>query len=203
MNINIIRYALFNLAFIFSASSIFAVELKSDDLNYTITVPDGWTVDFQSPDGFSIPSPDRKGSITLIVVNAKSGKFDSTQFEQELLKVGCQKVSSRNFTIDGVSAYETIQRVGKLHTHREVPFASLMVEHLIIANGRFYNLSYISDISGDATQASKMQERLASFHFLQPPKLSAGRFGSLGLKLAIPGVIIAGIVFMVLRSRKT
>ena len=197
MKPNFIRCLFFSLAFILSASSIFAIELKSDDGNYIVTVPGTWTVSFQNQSGFSISSSDGSRTMTLITANIGSGKLDSsyiTEFEQKLLKAGLKKISSRMFTIDGVPAYEIIQRSGKAQ------YASVMVDHQIIANSKLYGL-HASVMGGDATRDSEMQAGLASFHFLQQPKPS--RVGSLGVKLTVVGIIIAGIVFFVVRSRTT
>jgi hypothetical protein len=112
-----------------------------------------------------------------------------------MVRAGAQKVSSKMFTVDGVPAYEFIQRVGK------TPYATVTVFHQIIANKKIYIFSS-AIMGGDASQDSEMQEGLASFHFLQTPKPpSSFGFGSLGVKVAILGVIIAG-VFVVIRSRR-
>ena len=124
-------------------------------------------------------------------------RFDSSyiaNYEQVLKKVHhLQLVSSRVFTIDGVPAYENIQRLG------EAPIASVKVEHQIFADGRLYQLDTVV-IGGDATQDSELQAGLASFHFLHPPKLSVWRVGSIVVELAILAVIIAGIAFVVIRT---
>jgi hypothetical protein len=137
--------------------------------------------------------------MTLLIRKASYTTLDSDSIaaiEQGFVQAGSQKVSSKNFTIDGVPAYEVILRIGK------APFATTLVNHLILADGKFYSLQGMYT-GGDVTQDSDMQAGLGSFHFLQPPKPSASsRFGSLGLKLAIPGVIvIAGLLFWVARRR--
>lgn len=197
---NFIRRSIFSLAFILSASSIFALELKSDDLNYTFTISGTWTVTFQNQAGFLIASPDGKKTISLLIGNAKSGQLDPSsiaqyeqEYEQVMNKAVAQKVSSKMFTVDGVPAYEFIQRVGK------APYATVTVFHEIVANNKLYTLG--STIAGgDSSQDSEMQDGLASFHFLQQPKPS--RFNFFGVKLTVAGVIVAGIVFWVIRSRK-
>ncbi|MGO9586819.1 MAG: hypothetical protein ACLP2Y_11545 [Limisphaerales bacterium] len=196
MKTTFIKRSVFSLVFILSASSIFALELKSDDLNYVITVPDGWTVDFQNSAGFSIQIPPGKKTVTLLIRNAGFGALDSNsqaEFQKDMFKAGSEKVSSTNFTIDGVPAFETVQRIGK------APFASLFIYRSIIANHKLYFLA-ASCMNGDPTQDSEIQKCLASFHFLQPPKPS--RFGFLGVKLAVIGIVLAGTVFWVIRSRK-
>ncbi|HEY1719019.1 MAG TPA: hypothetical protein VGH42_12100, partial [Verrucomicrobiae bacterium] len=174
-----------------------ALELKSNDFNYIVTIPDTWTVTFQNQAGFLIASPDGKKTMTLLIGNAKSAKLDPSsiaQYEQVMIQAGAQKVSSKMFTVDGVPAYEFIQRVGK------APYATVTVFHEIVANNKLYNLQS-AIMGGDASQDSEMQEGLASFHFLQQPKPSM--VGSLGVKLTVVGIIMAGIVFWVIRSRKT
>jgi hypothetical protein len=197
MKMNFIKRLIFGLAFILLAAVASAKELKSDELNYVITVPDGWTVDFQNSVGFSIQIPPGKKVVTLLIRNIGSATQDSNSiavFEKGLLKAGSEQVSSTNFTIDGVPAYETVQRIGK------APFASLFIYHLIIADHKLYFLA-ASYTNGDPTQDSEIQECLASFHFLRQPKLPM--VGSLGVKLTVVGIIVAGIVFWVIRSRKT
>jgi hypothetical protein len=200
MKMNFIRRSIFILVFI-PASSIFALELKSDDLNYIVTIPGTWTIKSQDSTGFYIKSQDGKErEMFLAIVPAPFARLDSSyiaKFEQVLKNTrSLQLVSSRVFTIDGVPAYENIQRLGK-------PIVvSVQVEHQIIADGKFYGLT-TEVIGGDATQDSELQEGLASFHFLHPPKISAGRFGFLGVKLTVVGIIMAGIVFWFVRSRKT
>lgn len=195
MKINFIRYSVFSLAFILLAAVASAKELKSDELNYTIIVPDGWIVDFQNSAGFSIQIPPGKKVVTLLIRNAGFATQDSNSiavFEKDLLKAGSEQVSSTNFTIDGVPAYETVQRIVK------APFASLFIYRLIIADNKLYFLS-ASYMNGDPRQDSEIQQCLASFHFLQPPKPS--RFNFLGVKLTVVGIIIAGIIFWAIRSR--
>jgi hypothetical protein len=199
MNTNLVRYSLFGLAFIFSAFSSLALDLKSEDLNFTFTIPGNWTVKSQDQTGFYIKSQDGKRSVSLAIVPAPFARFDSSyiaKYEQVLKKVHhLQLVSSRVFTIDGAPAYENIQRTG------EAPNASVQVEHQMFADGRLYMLSTVF-IGGDATQDSEMQAGLASFHFLHQPKPPGiFGFGSLGVKLAILGVVIVG-VFLVIRSRR-
>lgn len=136
--------------------------------------------------------------MTLLIANARSEKLDSrftTGIEQGFQRAGAQKVSSKMFAIDGVPAYEIVQRIGK------PPYASVMADHLIIADGKFYTF-HASVIGGDASKDSEMQDGLASFHFLHPPKPPGSfGFGSPGVKIAILGVIIVG-VFVVVRSRR-
>jgi hypothetical protein len=194
---NSIKHLIFGLAFFLSVSSIFALELKSDDLNYIVTIPGTWTVTFQNQAGFAITSPDRNKTMTLLIGNAKSAKLDPSsiaQFEQVMIRAGAQKVSSRMFTVDGIPAYEFIQSVGK------TPYATVTVIHEIVANNKFYTLQS-AIIGGDASQDPEMQAGLASFHFLQQPKPSI--VGSLGVKLTVVGIIIVGIVFWLIRSQRT
>jgi hypothetical protein len=199
MKINFIKRLIFGLAFIFLASVASAKELKSDELNYVVTVPDDWIVKSQDSTGFYTTSQDGKRQMSLAAGYAPFAKFDSNyiaQYEQVLRKVHhLQLVSSKVFTIDGAPAYENIQRMG------EGSIASVQVEHQIFADGRLYMLSTVV-IGGDATQDSELQAGLASFHFLHPPKISAGRFGFLGVKLSVVGIIIAGIVFWAIQRRK-
>ena len=199
MNTNLIRYSFFGLAFILFAFSSLALDLKSEDLNFTFTIPGTWTVKSQDQTGFYIKSQDGQRSVNLAIVPAPFARFDSSyiaKYEQALKKVHhLQLVSSRVFTIDGVPAYENIQRLG------EASIVSMEVEHQIFADGRLYGLSTVF-IGGDATQDSELQAGLASFHFLhkqKPPGIFG--FASLGVKLAILGVIIF-IVFLVIRSRR-
>ena len=200
MNAHVARCLSF--AFVFSASSAFALDLKSDDLNYTITVPGTWTVKSQDQTGFYIVGQDaqnRKREVSLVTMPTHFARFDSSyiaNFEQVLKKVhNLELVSSRVFTNDGVPAYENIQRIGK------APVASVKVEHQIFAEGRLYQLDSVV-IGGDATQDSEMQAGLASFHFLHAPKRSGVfGFGSLGVSVAILGVIIAGVL-LAIRSRR-
>ena len=198
MKIKLVRNLCFSLAFILSAFSVFALELKSDDLNYAITIPDGWTLTFQNSAGFSVASQDTKKTITLLIRKVSSAVIDSNsigEFERDMLKAGSQKVSSTNFTVDGVPAYETIHSIGK------APFASSFIVHSMIANHKLYHLQAMHG-GGDVTQDSDMLEAFASFHFLQPPKPPGSfGFGSLGVKIAILGIIIVA-VFLVIRSRR-
>lgn len=196
MKANPMKYSIIGLTFIFLVSLVSASELKSDEHNYVISVPDGWTVTFQNAAGFSIASPDSKKTMTLLIRKVSYTTLDSDSIaaiEQMLVQAGSQKVSSRNFTIDGVPAYEIVLSIGK------APFASSFVNHLIIADGKLYSLQGMH-MGGDFTQDSDISGGLASFHFLQPPKPSASsRFGSLGLKLAIPVAIIVGLLWVVLK----
>jgi len=163
---NFIRHLIFSLAFILLMSLASAKELKSDELNYAISVPDGWTVTFQNAVGFSIASPDGKQTMTLLIRNAGSATLDSTsiaEIEQGLLKAGSKKVSSKNFTIGGLPAYELVCSVGK------TPFASTYVTHLTVANSKLYNLSAMH-LGGNVLQDTELCKGLASFHFLQSPK---------------------------------
>ncbi len=192
-----IRFSSF--ALIFSAFTAFALELKSDDLNYIFTIPGTWTVKSQDHTGFYIESQDGNRNVNLVTMATPFARFDSNyiaKYEQVLKKIHhLQLVSSRLFTIDGVPAYENIQRFG------EGRIVSVKVEHQIFADGRLYQLEGVV-IGGDATQDSELQAGLASFHFLHPPKHSVWRLGLIGVNLAIPAIIIAGIVFVVIRSRR-
>ena len=202
---NKFRRSIFGITFILLATLATAKEIKSDELNYTITVPDGWTVDFQNSVGFTIYSPGKHNrTITLLTARQGARNFptglDSTslaEYEQGLQKAGSTKISSKNFIIDGIPAYETVQQIGK------TPYETVFIYHLIIADNKLYFLSG-SFGGGDATTDSEIQEGLASFHFLQPPKPpSTTRFGSLGEKLAIFGIIVVGIVFWMIQRQKT
>jgi hypothetical protein len=199
MKTSSIRYWIVSLTFIFLASLAKASDLKSDELNYVATVPDGWAVTFQNEAGFSIASPDKKKTMTLLIRKANYTTLDSDSIagiEQDFFQAGSQKVSSRTFTIDGVRAYEIILSIGK------APFASSFVNHLIIADGKLYSLQGMH-MGGDVSQDSDIQGGLASFHFLQPPKPpTSSRFGSLMLKLAIPSIVIIGLLFWIVQSRK-
>jgi hypothetical protein len=169
MKINSINRSFFGLTFVvlgLLASVACAKELKSDELNYVITIPDDWTVIFQNQAGFSTGSQDKKKTMTLLIQEANFATLDSNSIatlEQDFIKVGCTKVSSRSFSIDGILAYEIVQSMGK------IPFASSYVDHIVIANKKLYNLEALH-IGGDVVQDSDVQEGLASFHFLQPPK---------------------------------
>jgi hypothetical protein len=191
-----------SLTLIFSAVSTFAAELKSDDLNFTITVPDAWTVKSQDQTGFYVKSQDGNKDMNLAVIRATFAKLDSSyiaQYEQVLKQTRhLQLVSSRIFTNDGVQVYENIQRIG------EGSAASVKVERQILADGRFYSLTAVR-FGGDATQDPEIQAALTSFHFLHAPKPpSSFGFGGLGLLgvVAILGVIGIG-VFLAVRSRQT
>lgn len=200
MKTNPIKCSIVSLTFILAAPLASASELKSDEHNYAITVPNGWTVDFQNAAGFSINSPDKKKTVALLIHKVNDAVLESgaiAQFEQGLTQAGSQIVSSTNFTVDGVPAHETVYTIGK------VPFASSSATLLTVADSKLYELGGMHS-GGDVTRDSDVQEAFASFHFLQPPKPSASsKFGSLGLKLAIPGVIIVGVLFWVVRKRAT
>jgi hypothetical protein len=193
-----IRYSLLILACIYSASCVFGIDLKSEDGNYAVTIPGTWTLTFQNQAGFSITSSNGSRTMTLLIAKARSGKLDSrsvAKIEQVFQRAGAQKVSSKMFAIDGVPAYEIVQRIGK------PPYATVMVDHQIIAEGKLYAF-HASIMGGDATADSEMQDGLASFHFLRPPKPpSSFGSGALGVKLAVLGIIVIG-VFLVVRSRK-
>ncbi len=179
------------------ASLVSASELKSDEHNYSVTVPDGWTVDFQNTAGFSIYSLDKKKSMTLLIHKGVT-KLDPTsmsQFEQGMSQAGAQTVSSTNLTLDGVPAYETVQTIGK------APFASSLVILMTVADGKYYHLQGMHS-GGDVTRDSDIQGAFTSFHFLQPPKPPvSSKFDSLGLILVVAGVIVGGLVFWVVRKR--
>jgi hypothetical protein len=193
-----VKCRIVSLTFILAASLASANELKSDEHNYAIAVPNGWAVSFQNTAGFSINSPDNKKTITLLIRKVNDAALQSgaiAQFEQGLTHAGSQIVSSTNLTVDGVSAHETVYTIGK------APFASSSATLLTVADGKLYELGGMHS-GGDVTRDSDIQEALASFHLLQPPKPSASsKFGSLGLKLAIPGVIIVGVLFWLIRKR--
>jgi len=198
MKTNPVRYTIISLMFILLASLASASDLKSDEHNYAVTVPDGWTVTFQNAAGFSIASPDSKKTMTLLIRKVSYTKLDSgsiAAIEQGLVQAGSQTVSSTNFTVDRVPAYETTHSIGK------APFASSFVNLLIVADGKLYSLQGMH-MGGDVTHDSDIQVGFASFHFLQPPKPPASsRFGGFRWKLAIPGVIIVGLLFWVVRKR--
>jgi len=136
--------------------------------------------------------------MTLLIAKARSGKFNPgsvAAIERGFQKAGAQKVSSKMFVIGGVPAYEIVQRIGK------PPFATVMEDHQVIADGKLYEF-HASIMGGDVTADSEMQEGLASFHFLVPPKPPRSfSFGSIGMMIAISGAIIVG-AFFVVRSRK-
>ena len=192
---------LLSLTLIFSVVSTFAAELKSDDLNYTITVPGTWTVKSQDQTGFYVKSQDGNRDMNLAVIRATFARLDSSyiaKYEQVLRQTRhLQLISSRMFTIDGVPAYENIQRIG------EGAAASVKIERQILPDGRFYVLSAVM-LGGDATLDPEIQAALTSFHFLHAPKppgsFAFGGFGLLGV-VAVLAVIIIG-AFLVLRSRK-
>ncbi len=197
MKTNTIRYSIIGVTFVLLASLVSASDLKSDEHNYAIAVPDGWTVDFQNTAGFSIYSPDKKKSVTLLIRKgvAKLDPASMSHLEQGMSQAGAQTVSSTNLTLNGVPAYETIQIIGK------APFASSLVILMTVADGKYYHLQGMH-IGGDVTRDSDIQEAFASFHFLQPPKPPASsKFGSLGLKLAVLGVIIVGVLVWMVRKR--
>lgn len=186
--------------FILLVSLAEASELKSDELNYIIKVPDHWAVDFQNSAGFSIVSADHKKSVTLLVHNVGSAVEDSNfsaEFERGLRRAGSHQVSSKSFTVDGVPAYETVQSVGK------APYASSYIVHSMTANRKLYQLQAMHS-GGDVTRDVDIQEALTSFHFLRPliPSPPSGsKSGSPGLKLAMLGVIIVVLIFGILRRR--
>ncbi|MBE0545702.1 MAG: hypothetical protein IH623_30590 [Verrucomicrobia bacterium] len=197
MKANFIGSSLVGLAVVLSVSPVPARELRSDDLNYAITIPDGWTVVFQSGTGFSIASPDQSRTITLLVSKAGSGALDSdtlAEIQRGLLLTGSEKVSDRKFTVDGASAYETIHRFGK------PPFASSFVGHLILASGKLYNLQG-THLGGDAAHAADIQAGLSSFRFLRAPKPPASSGVRRSHVLWISGVLLVGLMFWVLRKR--
>jgi hypothetical protein len=196
MKLNPIKYTIITLTFILLASLASAEALRSDEHNYTITIPNGWTVDFQNSAGFAINSPDKRKTVALLIRKGvtKLDPASVSQFEQGMSQAGAQTVSSTNLTLDGVPAYEAIQTIGK------APFASSLVILMTVADGKYYHLQGMHS-GGDVTHDSDIQEAFASFHFLQPPKLSASpRFGS-GLILAVAGIIIVGLLFWVIRKR--
>jgi hypothetical protein len=191
----IIRFL--SLTFTFSVVSAFAVELKSDSLNYTITIPDTWTIKSQDQTGFYAKSQDGNRDINLAVIRATFARLDSSyisSYEQVLKQTHhLQLVSSRVFTNDGVRVYENIQKIG------EGSAASVKVECQILADGRFYNLSAVR-FGGGTTQDPEIEAALTSFHFLHTPK-PGGVFGfALAGILAVLAVIIVA-VFIVVRSR--
>jgi hypothetical protein len=197
MNGKSITRMMVGLMFVCLVSPVLADELRSDDLNYAITLPKTWRVDFQNEAGFLIASPDQSQTITLLVNRAGPRSLDAKtieEIERGLLQANSEKVSSRNFAIDGIPAYETIHRVGK------APFTSSFVNHLFIADGRLYSLQGIC-IGSDISHARGIQEGLASFRFLQPPKppssSGAGGFNPMW----IVGILIVGLLFWMLRKR--
>ncbi|MBE0540514.1 MAG: hypothetical protein IH623_03925 [Verrucomicrobia bacterium] len=197
MKANCIGSLLVGLAVVLSVPPALARELRSDDLNYAITIPDGWTVAFQSGSGFSIASPDQNKTITLLVSKAGSGALDSdtiAEIERGLLLAGSEKVSGRNFTVDGVSAYETMHHFGK------PPFASSFVGHLILASGKLYNL-HGTYLGGDASRAADIQAGLSSFRFLRVPKPPASSGVRRSQVLWIVGVLLVGLIFWAVRNR--
>lgn len=129
--------------------------------------------------------------MTLLIGNARSGKIDSrfvAGIEQGFQRAGAQKISSRTFAIDGVPAYEIVQRIG------HPPFATVTADHMIIAEGKLYTF-HTSVLGGDASADPEMQDGLASFHFLHPPRpQSSFGLGLLGVTLVILGVVIVGVL---------
>lgn len=177
-----------------------AEELKSDRGNYSMVIPSGWTVTFQNSDGFSITSPEKSKTITLIIQNADFATLDSNSVastKREFLETGSQEISSKNFLIDGVPAYEIVGRIGKIR------FASSFIFQMMLANDKLYCL-HVGHIGGDVLQDSEMQQAITSFHFLKPPKPSPsssfGKFTFFGL--VVLGTIMVGIIIWWVKSPK-
>jgi hypothetical protein len=192
-----IKYTVICLTSILFASLASAEVLKSDEHNYGITVPEGWTVDFQNSAGFTIHSPDKKKNVVLLIRKGatKLDPASMSQFEQGMSQAGAQTVLSTNLTLDGIPAHETVQTIGT------AAFATSVVILMSVADGKYYHLQGMH-FGGDVTRDSDIQEAFASFHFLQPPKPSvSSRFGSPGMMLAVAGVIIVGLLFWVVWKR--
>src|ERR1022692_3330598 len=107
MKTKIVRYSIIGVIFMLLGSLVSASELKSDELNYTITVPDGWTVGFQNAVGFVVNSPDKKKTVALLIHKGvtKVDLASMRQFEQGTSQAEVQLVSSTNLRLDGVPAY--------------------------------------------------------------------------------------------------
>lgn len=198
MKANPIKSTIISLTFTLLASLASAEVLKSDEHNYAITVPDSWSVTFQNSAGLSLASPDRKKTITLVLRKVSYTTLDSNSIakvERGFIQAGAQKASSRSLTIDGIPAYEIALSMGK------APYGSTFLARQIVADGKLYSLQGMH-LGGDVMQDADIQAGLDSFHFLQPPKPStSSKSISLGLMLAIGGVIVVGLLFWEVRRR--
>ena len=203
MKSNFIRHWIIGIAFILITSITKASELKSDELNYKITVPDGWKVDFQNSAGFSIDSPESPPTKTITLIISRNVDFETinsnsiASIKNEFLKTGSREVSSTNFSVDEIPACKIVGWVGKS------PFASSFIFQAMLADKKLYCLQ-ASHFRGDISRDSDVQEAIASFHFLRSAKLlnsSSFKFGSLGLKFAVPAVGITGLLFWLFLKR--
>jgi len=191
----ILRVSLVILAFICFASRAMALDLQSEEANYKVSIPGTWKLTFQNQAGFSVTGTNTSRSMTLLIANARSGKLDASTtaaIEKGFQRAGMEKISSRLFTIDGIPAYEVVQRIGKS------PHATVMVDHQIIADNKLYAF-HASIMGGDASADADMQEGLNSFHFLRPPQPpSSTTFDLPYAKTTVLGVLIVGAVVLAL-----
>lgn len=193
----LIKYSALIFAYI-CALPVFGLDLSSAEGIYTVKIPGNWKVTFQNQAGFSITGTNVSRTMTLIIGNVRSGRLDAStiaSLDRGFQSGGAQILSSKMFAIDGVPAYEIIQRLGKR------PYASVMVYHYIIADKKLYLFS-ASVIGGDASTDTEMREGLASFHFIHPPALpSAFGFRPLQIVLVILTVIIVLVALWIWRRK--
>lgn len=190
---NIIGSALFLLA-----SLTFATELKSDEHNYGFSVPDGWTVTFQNVAGFSVGSPDRTKTVTLLIRKVHFRKLDAfsiAQIERELTIAGGRVFSSRNLTNDGVFVHESVFKLGR------GPVETVHLMRQMLADGKFYLLagSYAGD---DAAHGADVQVAMDSFHFLRPPRPTSLTSAYLPFIVAVAGAVILGVFWLMGMSKR-
>lgn len=147
-------------------SALSAIELKSGTLNYSVTVPDGWSVQFQNSSGFSIVSSDKKETVTLMVTRSYFGALDrstAAAVERSFHRAGMTIISSTNFTLaGGVPVYQTVQSMGN------PPFLSTFLDKIISTDGQIYDIGALH-IGGQVTEDADVERILASFHFLNAP----------------------------------
>jgi hypothetical protein len=189
-----------------------ASEQVFTDLNFAITPPNNWkalTNTTQRPGTFVVAygAPER-GRVLLVTVDSSrkpTGPMDEKfieDFDQGTEKGGGGKrVSGKFIEMDGVKAFERTSNPLVLGRQTST------MTHAVLTSERFYNVQGVTlkNVADDAD----IQKALASFRFLTPahePRLSAEtaayRIGYIMGKYGAMVVIVAGVVFTVVKNRK-
>ena len=197
------------------AQNSFGQEREYPNYNFAITPPGGWDVISNLPPQKGLltifGNAERTRLIVLVALNAKStdGPLDDhyvANFEKGLQDSGGGKLISGKFIeVQGFRSYE---RVGSL-VQGQKHFSTLT--RLIPVREQVYSLE-VMRTDGDATAAPEIQQSLASFRFLTPPKppmsgaeaagyrtgYVAGRlFRRLSIPIAVGILLILGVVKLI------
>jgi hypothetical protein len=192
-------------------------EQTFNDYNCAITQPTGWILSTNPtpPAGtfvVNISDPGRTRGLVLVIQNEPKptqplDSFFVASYERGLQARGGEKpISTRFMEIGGVKAYERVANA--VIKGRD----ATTVWHLIVTDTCVYTVESIR-FDGPVLEDSEIQEALASFRFITPPKAPVlsperagyeigymiGRYGP----LVVLGIaVIAGCVFAIIKVSK-